>query len=696
MAYTDTGNGEISTEDFPAAQEGERRPQRRASRRADVGRLQAYAMTPNLVPELKKDTVAKVGMTTVQEYGLDEESRKRWFDQMRTAMDLALQITAEKSYPWHKAANVVYPLITTAALQFNARAYPAIVDGRNVVKGKVQGRDDDGMKQARADRIARHLSWQLLEKMEEWEEETDRLLIQVPIVGCAFRKVMFDPVLGRNVSLLIPAKDFVVDNATTTSLETCPRSTECMEFYPYQIEEKFRSDLWTRIDYMRDSEDEQKPEDFLEQHRLLDLDGDGYDEPYIVTVHKETEQVVRIAPRFRPEAIEVNRSGEVMRIEPERYYTKYGFIPDPEGGFYELGLGILLNPLNESINTVINQLLDAGHLANMPAGFIGRGLRLKSGETRFRPGEFKTVNTPGGTIRENIVTMDFKGPNPAMFELLGLLIEVSKDVANIKDVLTGDAAPTAKPTTILALIEQGMKTMTTIFKRIHRALKKELKMLARLNAEYLSEEEYFNLLDRPEAIARADYGDKDLDVMPVSDPTMVSDVQRIVRAQSLMEWAATVPFADQVEVSRRYLTAIGTEDPEALIGEMPPNVEAMQREEELAQQRIRLKMDLFKLVHEGAKMRAEIIKLLEEAEAEREGIQLEKARTTMDSIIERATIELETMNALQPDNEGGVSGVEGAKSGNAGGGSVPKGLPRGPVPAVGGGAGRGMGGGQTP
>lgn len=679
----------IGTEEFPEALEEDRAPrvQGKRSSEPDAARLQRYAMMANIVDELDHETVMEIGRQAVAEYELDDRSRAQWMARMRSAMDLAMQVTGDKSYPWPKAANVVYPLLTTAALQFNARAYPAIVDGRNVVKGKVQGRDDDGEKQKRADRIARHMSWQLLEEMEEWEEETDRLLIQVPLVGCAFRKVMFDPILGRNVSRLIPAKDLVVDNDTTMALTTCPRVTEKMEFHPYQIEEKFRSGLWRQIPYERHSEDEQKPELFLEQHRLLDLDGDGYEEPYIVTVHHETMRVVRIAARFKAEGIKADNRGQILRVDPEQYYIKYSFLPDPEGGFYDLGLGLLLNPLNQTINTVLNQLIDAGSLANMPTGFIGRGLRLRQGETRFRPGEFKQVNTPGNAIRENIVTMDFKGPSPAMFELLGLLIEVSKDLANVKDVLTGDAAPTAKPTTIMALIEQSMKTMTTIFKRIHRSLKGELKLHYKLNAEYLPDEAYFNFHDSPEAIGQYDYRQGDVDVMPVSDPSMIADVQRIVRAQSLMEWAMASPFANRLEADRRYLLAIGTEDPEALLSEPPPNIEAMQREEELAHQRLRIKMDLMKLVHETAKMRAEIIKLLEEAEAERAGTQLEHARLTMDSIIERATMDLETMNALQENQQGSVSGMEGGKPGDTSGGQVPERVPRSPYPAMGNGAG---------
>ncbi|MCR5876942.1 hypothetical protein [Phenylobacterium sp. J367] len=326
-------------------------------------------------------------------------------------MKLALQTKEEKSYPWPKASNIKFPLISTAAIQFNARAYPAMIDGPNIVKGAIKGRPTPE-KQDRADRIGKHMSWQLLEEMDDWEEDTDRLLIQLPIVGCAFRKTWFDPLKGYNCSHLVSAGDFVV-NYWTRDLETCPRATHVLPpMYPYEAEEKMRSGLWLRVDLGRAPDaanDDDAPHVFLEQHRLWDLDEDGYPEPYIVTVHKETERVVRIVARYDETGVEMSEEGEIVRITPTRAFTKYGFIQAPDGSFYDIGFGTLLEPLSATINSTINQLMDAGHLANVQGGFIGDGVSIKSGNLRFKPGEWKRVTSAGANLQQSIVPLPVKG-----------------------------------------------------------------------------------------------------------------------------------------------------------------------------------------------------------------------------------------------------------------------------------------------
>lgn len=536
-------------------------------------KLRRWISAVNIADDLDDETLQKIGVRCIREYKIDDNSRSEWKEKSEKAMNLALQVAQEKQFPWPKASNVVYPLMTTAAIQFAARAYPAIVANRSVVKGVVIGSDDGqpvmapdgtpavqtgsdgqpqivwavppGAKQQRADNIGEHMSWQLLDEQTEWEPETDQLLHVLPIAGCAFRKSYFDPSKGRNCSLMVSAMNMVV-NYHAKSIEIAPRLSEEMKYYPLEIEEMFRSGLWRRPDTEFGLADDggegdpDAPHEFIEQHRWWDLDEDDYPEPYIVTVHKKTEQVVRIVARYDADGIHFNQAThKVVKIDPIHYYTQYDFLPNPEGGIYGLGFGQLLRPINEAINSTLNQLIDAGTLANTGGGFIGKGLSMNAGAIRFVMGEYKVVNTTGGNIRDNIVPMEWKGPSPVLFNLLGFLVEAGKEIAAVKDILTGDTgARTANTpaTTTLALIEQGLKVYTSIYKRVHRALKSELNKLYRLNRVYGDETSQYKVGDAWKTISKQDYV-RGSGVEPVSDPSMVSDMQRLGRAQFLMQFA---------------------------------------------------------------------------------------------------------------------------------------------------------------
>lgn len=531
--------------------------------------LRQFAAASNIAELLDKETLNKIGGEVVRGYDLDKASRSDWEKQTKTAMELAMQVATEKSWPWPKAANVKYPLITTAAIQFSARAYPAIVRGADVVKGEVTGPDPDGRKKERADRIGRHMSYQILEQMEEWDEETDRLLLQMAIVGCAFRKTYFDKSIGRNCSELVPAKHLVYNHAVP--FRKLRRITHELNLYANDVIERIRGGLFVEIKLGTPSgqeSDEDGHHEFLEQHCWYDLDEDGYKEPYVVTVLKETAEVVRIVARFDEDGIFLNEKGEVGKINPVGYFTKYPFMPNPDGGSYDVGLGILLNPINETVNTVLNQLLDAATLANTSGGFIGSGLRMKGGAVRFAPGEFKPVDNQGGDIAKNIYHMQFPGPSSVLFQLLGMLIDAGKDISSVKDILTGDQQANQTATTTLALIEQGQKVFSAIYKRVHRSLKDEFKKLYRLNRLYMQPEEYYRFQDKMLPILLEDYQGDDTDVAPVSDPTLVSDAQELTRAEALMKFSGD-PLFNQMELRKRYLKAIKEENPESLLVEEP-------------------------------------------------------------------------------------------------------------------------------
>jgi chaperonin GroES len=558
-----------------------------------LDRLFEIVESVNAAELLTDDELSKVARTVIEGWKIDESSRDKWTKAAKNSMDLALQVKEAKNYPFQGASNVKWPLITVAALQFNARAYPAVVEGDTIVKSKVVGKDDGipeidpatgqpavnpetgepiwkvppGVKAEKGERISEHMSWQLKKEMKEWEEDTDTLLIQLPIVGTAFRKVYWDATLERNVSELVPGIDLIVNQATR-SLDDAPRVTHRFYRDPNACEERMRSGVWLEVDLGRPSSadgDEMAPHEFIEQHCWLDLDEDGYREPYIVTVHCETEKVVRIVANFEAEDIKQSEKGDrIIRIAKRDYFVKFGFIRDPKGGFYDIGFGQLLESLGAAIDTTINQMLDAGHLQNAGGGFIGSGVRLKKSQLRFSPGVYHTVDAAGSVLKDAIYNMEHPGPSAVLFSLLGMLIEAGKDITATKDILTGQTSENQTATTTLALIEQGTKVFTAIFKRIYLSLEKEFGLLYKLNARHLPEEAYFNLLDTPKAVARKDYEEGTYDICPVADPKTVTDMQRMARAEAMLNTLQMNPGGAQ-EILRRYYTAIGASDIDKLL-----------------------------------------------------------------------------------------------------------------------------------
>ena len=648
-----------------------------------IDTLIAHADADNVVDALDSAMIDKVGILVKREYDIDKASQQDWEDSNEEAMKLALQVAEEKSYPWPKAANIKYPLLTTASIQFAARAYPAILGKGDPVKGKVVGADlgqpktdpqtgepmmdpetgapvweiEPGDKRKRADRVGRHMSWQLTEQMVEWEEDTDKLLHILPVAGMAFRKSYFSPDLGRNKSELVLGQDLVV-NSGAKSLATVPRATHEFTLYPTEVKERELAGLYREMDLgvpPDAGDDKDAPHEYLEQHRRLDLDGDGYAEPYIVIIHKETSRVARIVANYEVEDIAFNDKDQVARIDPIEYFTKYSFLPNPTGKFHDIGFGFLLRPLNEAVNTTLNQMLDAGHLAVVGGGFIGSGARLRGGRQKFRPGEYKPVDVSGSTLKDNIVPLPFPGPDAVLFQLLGLLIEAAKDISAVKDVLTGDLqGANQSPTTTLAMIEQGMQVFTAIYKRIYRSLHSEYQKLFKLNAKYMEPESYFTVMDTPEAVHAEDYDTKDFDVVPVADPNVVTNMQKLARAEFLGTFKDD-PLLDGRKVRERLLSAAGIEDIEDLwAGQPPPDPLVAQLADEIDIKKRELDLKEIKLEGELAEMEAKTIKLLAEAEGVEPGQQMAAYKQLMDGLNTRAKLTIEE-GKLQQSAQGGQS-----------------------------------------
>jgi chaperonin GroES len=584
-------------------------------------KLKALAELPNIAADMADDELAEIGDLAIREYNIDLDSMEAWKGRMERGLKLASMEKDEKTYPWKDASNVRYPLVTTAVLMFNAKAYPAVVSGDQVVKAAVYGADPDGAKAARADRVAAHMSWQLTSKVIEWEEETDKLLTLLPLVGTLHRKTWFDVAWKRIRCRNILPANFVINNRVT-SLQDAPRCTEVMSKYPAEIQERRRSGEWRDVDYIEDKgDDTSPPQDFIEQHRRMDLDKDGYDEPYIVTVHVDTQKVARIVADFTSEDITLDGEGKVSSIKRGEYFTAFHFMPSMDGSYFSTGFGLLLGDISETINSIINMMLDAGHMASLGGGFIGSDFRIKGGSQRFKPGEWKMAQVTGGVIKDSLVPLTFPGADKTLFEMLGLLIEAGKEVASVKDVLQGDTGgKTQTATTTLALIEQGMASFTAAYKRIFRSLKQEYALIARINRDTVTPEEYNRFHDEmepapqmghnggppmdgqpmeapgamppqegmmpPEGMAppmqpkvydpKAEYDLTDMDIVPVADPQSVTRMQQAAKAQVVMEMAmAEPPLVDRAEAAKRTLEAAGIADADALAPKPDPMGEQM-------------------------------------------------------------------------------------------------------------------------
>lgn len=657
-------------------------------------------MSSHNIAEMMTDgQLDTIGQRVVQEYDMDRQSRSAWELKNEESMKLALQVVETKNFPWAGASNVKFPLITIAALQFHARAYPALIPGKNIVKCRVNTVDPDGVKAARARRIEDHMSYQLLEADESWEDQMDKVLISTPIVGCAFKKTYWSPRIKSNISEMVLARDLVVDY-WTKSLDTATRITHVIYLNKNDLRERVVRGIFSDTDIgkaqpkdpnpSRDraqgispsNEDPEMPYEILEQHRYLDLDDDGYSEPYIVTVHKDSRKVLRIVANYFESNIE-KINGKVVYIKPEQYFTKFSFIPSPDGGFYDLGFGVLLGPLNESINTLVNQLIDAGTMAVTAGGFLGRGLKIRGGNQSFAPLEWKHVETTGDDIRKNVFPLPVREPSQVLFTLLNLLIGYGERIGSATDIMVGENPGQNTPAeTSRNMVEQGMKIFTGIFKRIHRSLKQEFKRHYRLNQLYLNDEVSFGT----NVVLSEDYNGPIEDVSPASDPNVVSDSQRVAMASAVLQASTTGPGYNLYEVHKQYLTALRVDDIEKILpdpqgenaieqGEDPKMaIEQLKAEVKKAQMQMNGQLANMKLLQEAevkqamvTKLHAEATKLLADAEGVSTGqqiavinAQIGAEKSERDSLIKKATLMLK---ALESDNAEKVNAI-----GNSGAG----------------------------
>lgn len=631
--------------------------------------LAALVDSENAAEGLDDDTLKTLGTLVVEEARIDDDSRSQWKEDYADALKLARMPKEAKDFPWPNSANIKYPLITQAAIQFNARAYPAIMSNGRIVKGRVIGPDPEGKKADRANRIGLHMSYQLTEQMVGWEDELDAELLILPVVGTTFKKTYRDYAKGVNVSEYVNAEDCIV-NYRVKSIERAPRITQPFELYPNEIESYIRTGTFRKFEYDNstgveveelddadtslsgddgaiNAQDSAAPHLFYEQHRWYDLDEDGYEEPWIVTVHVYTSTVVRITARFDPDGITRNAEGHITRIKAVNHWTVKQFLPSLDGSIYGLGFGLLMGHMNETVNATINQLLDAGTNQNTGGGFISKAVQLGKNALgaviSFMPGEWKQVGVTGATLRESIVPRETPQPSNVLFKLLELMISTSKMISN-SDLLAGEMPPANTPaTTTVTLIEQSLKVYSGVYKRIYRALREEFKKLHRLNRLYLTDEEYFTVVDEPNSVARADYEDRDCDVIPECDPNNMSDAVTMLRAQTLMDFVNDPEF-DSRKIKMNLLEAMSIPDAksfmrpkEELAAMTDPEIELKKgelavKEARQTLQETRFQVERLKTMAEMERIKAEIGQLNANATLLLAKAESEDAATTIESL----------------------------------------------------------------
>tara|TARA_A100000172_G_scaffold13113_1_gene6866 strand:+ start:193 stop:2619 length:2427 start_codon:yes stop_codon:yes gene_type:complete len=529
----------------------------------------------NLAEVINEEDLRALSMDLCTDFDEDEESRREWLETFTKGLDLLGIKTEDRTEPFPGASGVHHPLLSESVAQFQAQAYKELLPADGPVKTQVLG-NVDAAKEQQSQRVKEFMNYQITYNMEEFDPELDQLLFYLPLSGSAFKKVFYDPSKARAVSTFIMAEDFIVSYSTTDLLD-CPRATHVIQMSENQIRKMQQAGLYRDMEIGDTYEDEQssvkskidditgvsKPADsetytVLEMHVDLDLEGfedteDGEETgialPYIVTMIKESNQVLSIRRNFSPD--------DPLKRKIE-YFVHYKFLPGL--GFYGFGLIHMIGGLSKSATSLLRQLVDAGTLSNLPAGFKARGMRIRDDDTPIEPGEWRDVDVPGGTIRDALLPLPYKEPSGVLAQLLGVIVESGQRFANIADMKIGDMGQEAPVGTTIAMLERGSKIMSAIHKRLHYAQKVEFKLLARVFAESLPPEYPYDVVGGSRTIYARDF-DGQVDVLPVSDPNIFSMSQRVVLAQTQLQLAQSAPQLHNLrEAYFKMYTALGVQN----------------------------------------------------------------------------------------------------------------------------------------
>jgi hypothetical protein len=554
----------------------------------------------NISEDMDERVLNQLSSDLINDYQKDKESRKDWEDGYLKGLDLLGFKYVEQNRPFRGAAGVTHPLLAEAVTQFQAQAYKELLPSEGPVKTQVLGLKTDETTE-QANRVKDFMNYMIMEKMEEYTPEFDQMLFYLPLAGSTFKKVYYDAMLERAVSKFVPAEDLVVPYYAT-DLKEAPRITHVLRQSENDLLKKMASGFYREVELMKPQQKDNKIKDkyneiegtkkvesddmmfsILELHVDLDLsdyisedqeDSLGIKIPYIVTIEESSREVLSIYRNY------VEGDPKFVRKD---YFTHFKFLPGL--GFYGFGLIHMIGGLSRTATSALRQLLDAGTLSNLPAGFKSRGMKVRDDDQPIQPGEFRDVDAPGGNIRDQFQLLPFKEPSQTLFNLMGFCVDAGRRFAATTDTAVGEGNQAAAVGTTIALMERGSRVMSAIHKRCYYAMRQEFKLLSKVIAEYLPPEYPYAVYGADRIIKSLDF-DARVDILPVADPNIFSMSQRVTLAQTQLQIAQTNPQLHNLhEAYTRVYEALGTKQiPELLKPEVKPtpkdpaieNAEALQ------------------------------------------------------------------------------------------------------------------------
>ena len=538
----------------------------------------------NLAEEMPDRELSRIAGDLMGEFDSNKASRQEWEETYANGLDLLGFSYQERTQPFRGASGVTHPLLGEAATQFQAQAFNELLPPSGPVRTVILGKETR-KKQHQSQRVKQFMNYYITNVMEEYTPDMDQMLFYLPLAGSTFKKVYYDENLGRAVSKFVPAENLVVPYETS-DLETCPNITQVLRtslndlrkqqvsgFYldidviPAQAEMDSISDEINLIDGFEPSQIDYDCT-LLECH--VDLDLEGYEDtdidgeptgikiPYVVTISKDNGQVL---------AIRRNYLEDDEKKRKIQYFVHYKFLPG--FGFYGLGLIHTIGGLSRTATSALRQLIDAGTLSNLPAGFKARGMRIRDDDEPLQPGEFRDVDAPGGAIRDSLMPLPFKGPDQTLFQLLGFVVDAGQRFATITDLKVGDGNQQAAVGTTIAMLEQGSRVMSAVHKRLHYAMRLEFKILGRVMNESLPQVYPYAVAGEDSEVMATDFDDR-IDILPVSNPNVFSQAQRITLAQTKLELAGAAPELHNMhEIYRDMYEALGVTDVDRIMKSLP-------------------------------------------------------------------------------------------------------------------------------
>ena len=537
----------------------------------------------NLADDMDERLLKSLGSELLSEYKKDRTSRKDWEEAYIKGLDLLGTNYTEQSKPFKGASGVTHPLLAESVTQFQASAYKELLPSDGPVRTSIVGLRTPATEQ-QSQRVKEYMNYLLMEKMEDYTTDMDQMLFYLPLSGSTFKKIYYDEFLQRPCSKFIPAEDLVVPYYAS-DLKDAGRITHVIKMTENDINKKMAAGFYRDIELPKPQQKKDEVQDainkldgmkdtysdyiynILEMHVDLNLDDyENFDNkikkgikiPYIVTIDEGSGEILSIYRNYRPD------DSNYTRIE---YFVHFKFLPGL--GFYGFGLIHMIGGLSRAATIALRQLIDAGTLKNLPAGFKSRGLRVRDDDQPIQPGEFRDVDAPGGNIRDQFFQLPFTEPSPTLFQLLGFVVNAGTKFAQITDLSTGNDTQNRAVGTTIALMERGSRVMTGVHKRCYYAMRLEFKILARLCGEYLPPEYPYDVYGANRMIKQLDF-DNRVDILPVADPNIMSMAQRVTLAQTQLQIAQSNPQLHNIhEAYKRVYEALGTKQIDNLMKPAP-------------------------------------------------------------------------------------------------------------------------------